>query len=87
MIREPLPDQETYVELDDVFKLRIWDTRDGAWLEAKDQLRGMRYRVWKIGYLQLEIWPPEEEGYFLLTYSEMNMIEDIEWKRTVQPQH
>jgi hypothetical protein len=60
-------------------EILLFTTRDAAYEQARngDWQRG--HRCYTVADNQLEVWNREETGYYLITYSDMEMVEDIRW--------
>jgi hypothetical protein len=73
------PGGEPLVRFFDDLTMVLWSTPDQAFerLELLDWHRGYRGR--RVGEWQLEITEDGILGYYLLTYSDMGRIEDVEW--------
>lgn len=69
------------VRLEDGVELLLYTTRKEAYERARDSHhRLLNYRTQERGSDQLEIWLPDESGYYLITYcSSKEMIDDIAW--------
>ncbi len=69
------------VRLEGGVELLLYTTREETFERARDSHdRLLSYRTWERGSDQLEIWLPDESGYYLITYCpSKGMIDDIVW--------
>ena len=67
------------VALNDDLALIFWTTRDEEYDRARETYHRDGYRVFEVGDSQLEIWAVDESGNWLVTYSDMDMIENVVW--------
>ena len=72
----PEEDNQTVTLFDDL-KLLMWTSRDEAYDRSLDDKR-RGYRTVPVGRDQMEVWSDDGEGRYLITYSDMEMIENIE---------
>ena len=77
------PEPQLAVVLFDEADVLVWSTRDEAYERLRDGTWQRGYRAYLVGDDQLEVWDrePDPAGYYLVTYSSMGMIENIEWVR------
>jgi hypothetical protein len=72
-------DVAVVVQLTAEASLPFWSTRDAAYDHLRDDGHQPGDAVYTVGDDQLEIWKPDRTGYFLVTYSAMEMLENVEW--------
>ncbi len=72
----PEEDNQTVTLFNDM-KLLMWTTRDEAYDRSLDDKR-RGYRTVPVGRVQMEVWSDSQAGRYLVTYSDMEMIENIE---------
>jgi hypothetical protein len=73
------PEPEYAVQLTEVVVVRYWTTRDEEYERARDSYHRQGYRTFPAGDDQLEIITPDDKGLWRVTYSDMEMVENIEW--------
>ena len=79
LIRPEQPGEEVKVHLFGHVNLVLWSTRDEAYLKAREEFWPKGYDVFSTGKDQLEVWLKSREGFARVSYSEMGVIEDVEW--------
>jgi len=72
-------EEEQGIALTEDLVLLYWTTRDEEYNRARDTYHRDGYRTFEAGDDQLEIWQADESGYWLVTYSDIEMIENVEW--------
>ncbi len=73
------PELQFAVKFTDELNILLESTRDDAYERARDISHLPGHEIYPVGDDQLEFWKPDRSGYFLVTYSEMEMVENIEW--------
>lgn len=79
LIRAEEPGGEVRVQLLGKVELKLWGSRDEEYERAREHHWPRGHRVYPVGDDQLEWWPRTPAGYFLITYSDMGIVEDIAW--------
>jgi hypothetical protein len=67
------------VHVDEGIDLLFWSNREAGFEEANGIVRRYGYRPFLTGDNEIELWKTDDSGYFRITYSPMEMIEDISW--------
>ena len=65
------------ITLFDDMKLLMWTNRDEAYDRSLDDRR-RGYRTAPVGRDQMEVWSDNEAGRYVITYSDMEMIENVQ---------
>jgi hypothetical protein len=73
------PDGEVLIHLIGDVVIPLWSTRDEVYEWILSEHKSYGYRAYLLGANQLEIWGRDQSGFFLVTYSEMEMLENVEW--------
>jgi hypothetical protein len=73
------PQPDCAVALTETVGVLYWSNRDEEYERARSETHLAGNEVYRVGDNQLEIWKPDQTGFFLVTYSDMEMVENVEW--------
>jgi hypothetical protein len=84
VVKPEEPGGEVIIPLFGDVDIHLWSSRDEAYERALDNHWILGYRAYQVGDNQLEIWLRDRSGGVLITYSDMQMVENIEWMDTAR---
>jgi hypothetical protein len=76
-VEEPEPD--IAVQLTDEVNVLMCSTRDAEYARCREQFWPQGHRVYRTSNDQLELSPNGAPGTYLITYSDMEMVENVDW--------
>lgn len=79
MIQVEEPDPQFALKLTDEIDILLESARDAAYERARGISHLAGNEIYLTGDNQLEVWKPDRSGFFLVTYSDIEMVENIEW--------
>lgn len=65
------------VQLIEEVNILFWSTRDEEYERLRNEAHLQGDEIYVVGDAQLEIWRPDRSGCYLITYSEMGIVENI----------